>query len=106
MTHNLELHKQEQLIFQKLKLLIGLYKDAIEDYNKTIEFKSDFSLAYCSRGWIKAELELYQEDIEDYDKAIELEPELVEAYNKRRKVKTILGIAIRPQEDFFIIKKY
>lgn len=39
---------------------IGEYEKAIEDYNKVIEIKSDFTEAYCNRGEVWLHLEEWE----------------------------------------------
>ncbi|MDD9797976.1 MAG: tetratricopeptide repeat protein, partial [Alphaproteobacteria bacterium] len=52
----------------------GDYKGAIEDFNKAIELKPDYTIAYDNRGYANSRLENYLQALADYDKAIKLDP--------------------------------
>lgn len=52
------------------------YRDAVEDYTETINLKSDYALAYYSRGLVKQALGLQEEAQADFDKAAELNREI------------------------------
>lgn len=61
---------------------LGNYKSAIEDYNKAIRLKPDFSLAYYNRGCVYLkDPGQYKKAIEDFKKAIQQKPDYTEAYN-------------------------
>jgi tetratricopeptide (TPR) repeat protein len=59
------------------------YKGAIADYNKAIQLKPDYALAYYSRGTVKYNLTDYKGAITDYNKAIQLNPSDTSAYYNR-----------------------
>ena len=56
------------------------YKGAIADYNKAIQLKPDYALAYYNRGITKFDLKDYNGAITDYNKAIQLNPSDTLAY--------------------------
>ncbi len=66
---------------------------AIADYNKAIELKSDYALAYYNRGNAYDDLREYQKAIADYSKAIELNSDYATAYNNR-------GIVYKNLKDY------
>ena len=74
------------------KRKLGLYKEAILDYDKAINLDPNNSAVYNSRGIAKANLKLYKEAILDYDKAIELDPNNSEDYYNRAIAKDDLGL--------------
>ena len=59
------------------------YKGAIADYNKAIQLKPDYALAYYNRGITKSDLKDYKGAITDYNKAIQLNPSDTLAYYNR-----------------------
>lgn len=74
----------------------GNYQKAIEYYNKAIELKSDFALAWLNKGVALGRLNRSGEALKAFDKAIELKPNYAEAwYNKG----VVLGKLGRPPEE-------
>ena len=59
---------------------LGKYTEAIDNYNKAISFRPNFSEAYSNRGASLYKLNEYDKAIESYDKAIEISPKYVDAY--------------------------
>ena len=92
------------------KYELGLYHEAISDYDKAIRLKPDDALAYYWRGVAKGSLEQYAAAIDDYTQAIRLDPDDAYAYYKRGYAKGSLGqyaaaivdydMAIRLKPDF------
>jgi len=68
------------------------YTDALNNFDKVINLRSDYSIAYNFRGVIKEKLEDYNGAIEDFTKAIEISPEFSSAYVNR-------GVLINYRED-------
>ena len=66
---------------------LGLYQDAIANYDAAIRLKTDYVEAYNNRGKAKHNLKQYLPAIKDYDTAIELKLDYAEAYNNRGKAK-------------------
>ena len=62
---------------------LGLYHEAISDYDKAIRLKPDAVNAYHNRGAAKANLKQYFAAIADFDMAIRLDPDNALAYNNR-----------------------
>ena len=65
------------------KYELGLYHEAISDYDKAIRLDPDFALAYINRGRAKSSLKEYFAAIFDYDTAILLKPDDAKAYINR-----------------------
>jgi Tfp pilus assembly protein PilF len=71
---------------------LGNYRQAIEDYDKSIEINPNFHVrAYYNRGVAYTMLGNYPQAIEDYNKAIESYPKYEEAYFNRGCAYAILG---------------
>ena len=62
---------------------LGLYHEAISDYDKAIRIEPDNANAYNNRGIAKANLKEYFAAIADYDTAIRLKPDNANAYLHR-----------------------
>ena len=75
------------------------YKNAIVDFNKTIELNPGHVRAHRKRGYAKYQLEDYAGAIEDYTDAIELNPEGADLYKGRGGVKFKLGESKRNGGD-------
>ena len=65
------------------KLELGLYHEAISDYDKAILLKPDDAHAYIGRGLAKANLKEYFAAIADFDMAIRLKPNDATVYISR-----------------------
>ena len=61
----------------------GLYGEAIEEFNRSIELDPNNPIPYYMRGYVYARLAMYREAILDFDKAIELEPDDADAFYNR-----------------------
>lgn len=59
------------------------YQQAIYDFTRAIEFKSDTKLVYFLRGYAYKELGNYQQAIYDFTRAIELDPFDTGSYHSR-----------------------
>ena len=59
------------------------FNEALNDFNKAIELKPDFSDAYYNRGILYGNEKKYNEALNDYNKSIELNPGYFGAYNNR-----------------------
>ncbi len=59
------------------------YKEAIEDFDKTIRLKPDYTAAYWGRGMAKYKLKQHEEAIKDFNDAIRLKPDDAAAYYAR-----------------------
>ena len=51
---------------------MGLFEDAIKDYDRAIELDNNYFEAYCNRANSKYSLGLYKEALKDYKKTLEL----------------------------------
>ena len=67
------------------------YRNAIENYNKVIEFDPQFVDAYYNRGVTKIALENYLGAIEDFKKVVELDPNHLTAHGYIGIAKDALG---------------
>lgn len=84
------------------KCKLGLYHDAIKDYDTAIKLDHNYATAYNNRGSAKDELKQYKEAIKDYDKAIELAADSAMPYNNRGNTKANLqqyGEAIKDYDS-------
>jgi len=62
---------------------LGNYRQAIDDFSRTIEIKPGFADAYNNRGIAYSALGNYRQAIDDFSRAIEIKPGYAEAYNNR-----------------------
>ena len=76
------------------------YKNAIVDFNKTIELNPGHVQAHRKRGYAKYQLEDYAGAIEDYTYAIKLNPEDADLYSNRGGVKIKLEDYAGAIEDY------
>ncbi len=67
------------------------YSAAIINYNKAIQLKPDYAMAYNNRGAAKRKLGQYVDAITDFDKAIQLKPDYAIAYSNRGEAQAELG---------------
>ena len=65
------------------KYELGLYHEAISDYDKAIRLNPDYAFAYNNRGNAKEKLKQYFAAIADFDTAIRLNPDYADAYHNR-----------------------
>ncbi len=70
---------------------LGKLEEAILNYDKAIELKPNYAVAYNNRGVAKQELGRHEDALPDLDKAIELDPNNAAAYNNRGVAKQELG---------------
>lgn len=61
----------------------GMWKEAIECYNRALELDPDLSIAYNNRGKAYGDLGQYDKALADCTRALELNPNLDVAYNNR-----------------------
>ncbi|MFA5323690.1 MAG: tetratricopeptide repeat protein [Smithella sp.] len=90
---------------------LGLYEQAIGDFDKAIRLNRNFDKAYYNRGTAYGKLGQYKKTIEDCNAAIRLKPDYIEAYNNRGNAYAELGLyqsaienyseAIRLMPDYF-----
>ena len=80
---------------------LGLYKKAIEYYDKAIELNPNYYEAYNNRGKTMKYSGKLQNALEDYTKAIELNSSYSEAYNNRGLIKLQLDIKDEALDDFY-----
>jgi tetratricopeptide (TPR) repeat protein len=67
------------------------YELALKAYDKAIELKPDYAVAWSNRGFALDELGRYDEALKAYDKAIELKPDYAVAWNNRGVALDTLG---------------
>lgn len=77
--------KSYESYFSRARLNVRLlrYAEAIADYTRAIELKSDDIYSYNNRGYVYAQIQEYEKAIADYTKAIELNPDDILNYNNR-----------------------
>ncbi len=61
----------------------GDFEQAIESFDKAVEFKPDYHEAWLDRGVALFQLERFEEAIASYDKAVEIKPDYYEAWYNR-----------------------
>jgi tetratricopeptide (TPR) repeat protein len=81
---------QEYYLKAEAKYKIGDYKEAIEHYNRAIEFNPYYAIAYANRGNAKENLGDLIGAIQDYTKALEINP-ISETYTNRGNANDNLG---------------
>ncbi|WP_278847751.1 tetratricopeptide repeat protein [Brachyspira pilosicoli] len=79
---------------------LGLHREAIEDFDKTIELNPSDFMAYNNRGTAEIKLKNYIESIKYFDKSIELNQNNDIAYNNRGTAKANSGNNEGAIEDF------
>src|SRR5882757_7841134 len=66
------------------------YKQAILEFDKSIELKPSYVEAYMKRAKAKEELKDFQGAVLDYSKVIEINPGFIPAYRNRGQLKSRL----------------
>ncbi|WP_286032707.1 tetratricopeptide repeat protein [Brachyspira pilosicoli] len=79
---------------------LGLYEEAIEDYDKAIELNPNYPDTHYNIGIAKSNLGLYEEAIKDFNKAIGLNPNYSKAYNNRGNARSNLKQYKEAIEDY------
>ena len=79
---------------------LGNYRQAIEDFNKAIEIKSDNAVAYYNRGNVYTDLGNYRQAIAELNRAIEINQGYAEAYSNRGNAYGGLGNYKQAIEDY------
>lgn len=74
-----------------IKQRLGLYKEAIEDYDESIRLRPNYASTYKNRSAAKLHLDMFEEAIQDCDTAIKLDPTRPGAYFNRGNAKLRLG---------------
>ena len=64
----------------------GNFKNAIFNFDKSIELNKDFSVSYFYRGAAYHSIGEYDEAMLDYTKALSLDPKMTDAYYNRAKI--------------------
>ncbi len=82
------------------KAELGLYEEAMRDYDEAAGLNPDEYIIYNNRGNAKANLGLYEDSIRDFDKAIELHPYFDTAYCNRGSSKYDLGLYEEAMRDY------
>lgn len=68
------------------KINAGKFSDAIEEINKSIEMKKDWSISYFYRAVAYDAMENFDEAILDYTKALQLDDKMTDAYYNRARI--------------------
>jgi len=71
---------------------LGLYKEAIEAYNKAVENKPDFYEAWTNKGKALAALGRHDEALEAYNVAIKIKPNYHKAWSHKASTLRKLGL--------------
>jgi protein O-mannosyl-transferase len=83
-----------------LRVSLGDFKGALNDFNKAIEINPKISKLYNVRGNVKASLGEMLGAVQDFNKAIEINPNFTEAINTRGSAKYFLGDKEGAVEDY------
>jgi tetratricopeptide (TPR) repeat protein len=75
-------------------------KDAVQDFNKSIQLSAENPTVYNNRGNALMDLGYPEEAIKDFDRAIALSPTYGAAYNNRGNAHAMLGQYIQAFQDF------
>lgn len=78
----------------------GMYKEAIDCYNRAIEQNPGYVEAYLRRGNCYGKLKEFSKAIDDFNKVIELNPRHAMAYNNRGAIYSNLGEDSRAMDDY------
>jgi len=78
----------------------SLYPEALDDFNKAIDLKSDYEDAYSNRGIVYSQLGQDHLALEDFNTAIRLKPDYADFYSNRGVVLTKLGRYQNAIDDF------
>ncbi len=81
-------------------ILLSRYPQAIEDCNKALQLKPDYSYAYFNRGFAHAKLGRYQQAIRDLNEGLRLQPDDGTGYFTRGNAYAKLGQYQRAIEDY------
>ena len=68
------------------KINAGKFADAIEDINKSIELKKDWSISFFYRAVAYDAMENFDEALLDYTKALQLDEKMTDAYYNRARI--------------------
>jgi regulator of sirC expression with transglutaminase-like and TPR domain len=78
----------------------GNYKQALDDFTKSIELNPYYPSGYIARGLLYGTLGKYQQAIQDFDKAISINPYDSELYYNRGLSHKLLGKYQKATHDF------
>jgi len=62
---------------------LNRHEEALETFNKTIQLKPDYALAYYNKGCTLDELSRFAEAVEAFNKSIQLDPNDKNAWNNK-----------------------
>ena len=98
---SLSLTEAEQLFIKGVELNNqGLHRQAIKEYDKSIQLDPDFAMAYNNRAISYRDLGQYQRAIQDLTKAIQLDPDDAAAFNNRGSAYNVLNHEKRAIQDY------
>ena len=81
-------------------MMLRQHRQALNDFDRTIELKPDYAEAYNGRGMVKNVLRQPEAAIGDFDKAIELDPDHARAYTTRGVAKASLNRVQEAKADY------
>lgn len=102
-TDNISRNPNSWVAYNNLGLVYfkkGLYRQAMFDYNKSLEINATDDLTYNNRGVAFGNNGLYDEAISDFNRAIEMNPRLAMAYNNRGNAYYKTGLYDEAISDF------
>ncbi|MDD4750105.1 MAG: tetratricopeptide repeat protein [Methanosarcinaceae archaeon] len=85
------------IVLQKLRK----YEEALEAFNKAIEFEPEDAFAWCNKGIVLQKLRKYEEALEAFKKAIEINPEYIKELHRKG---ISLNIKIKPNIEVLLNK--
>ncbi len=62
---------------------LNRYEEALDSYDKALEFKPDLEQAWNNRGVVLGKLNCYEEALDSYDKALEFKSDNYQVWNNR-----------------------
>merc|ERR1719263_104795 len=62
---------------------INRFEDALQSFDKAIQLKPDYAMAFNNRGKVLAKINRFEDALQSYDKAIQLNPDDAMAFVNR-----------------------
>ncbi len=99
-----ELSNRERSMAHAMRALAyslkGNYKDAMPDYDRSIELDPTSAIAYNNRAWVHYRIDDLEKAIADVERAIALSPASAHAYDTRAHIRQKLGLVPEAIADY------